>query len=138
VPCKEIRKGDTCDCWADCHINVKSKLYASLCIQISFWTIAGVLAVIISNFCAVVATSDTDLYKWYENVCKNDGGQNQWSSNRKLASISAYDQGGSMRARWEITNAIITKYEGPSFKASDTAMATETMTLAHEGVKRTQ
>lgn len=23
----------------------------------------------------VVATSDTDIYKWYENVCKNDGGR---------------------------------------------------------------
>ncbi len=86
----------------------------------------------------VVATRDTDLYKWYEAVCKNDGGQNQWSSSRKQASISAYDQSGSMQARWEIVDAIITKYEGPSFKASDTAMATETMTLAHQGIKRTQ
>lgn len=86
----------------------------------------------------VVATTDTDLYKWYDNVCKNDGGANQWSSLRKQASISAYDQAGTMQARWEIVDAIITKYEGPSFKASDTAMATESMTLAHQGIRRVQ
>lgn len=86
----------------------------------------------------VVATTDTDLYKWFENVCKNDGGSNQWSGQRKSASISAYDQAGTRQARWEIVDAIITKYEGPSFKASDTAMATETMNLAHQGIKRIQ
>ena len=86
----------------------------------------------------VIATTDTDLYKWYENVVgpTNLGGRNEWANNRKDASISAYDQAGIMQARWEIEMAIITKYEGPSFKASDTAMATETMTLSHEGIKR--
>lgn len=86
----------------------------------------------------VVATTDLDLYKWYEACCKNDGGATQWNSNRKAASISAYDQNSSMQARWEIKDAIATKYEGPSFKASDTAMATETITLTHEGIKRVQ
>jgi len=86
----------------------------------------------------VVATRDVDLYKWYQNVCTNEGGANQWATLRKQASISAYDQAGSMQARWEIKDAIITKYEGPSFKASDTAMATEGMTLSHQGVKRVQ
>jgi phage tail-like protein len=87
----------------------------------------------------VIATVDRDLYQWYEDVVgpTNLGGQNQWAQSRKLASISAYAQDGkTMVARWEITNAIITKYEGPSFKASDTAMATESLTLAHEGIKR--
>jgi phage tail-like protein len=86
----------------------------------------------------VVATTDRDLYQWFENVVgpTNSGGSNQWATNRKEASISAYDQAGIMQARWEITRAIITKYEGPSFKASDTTMATETMTLSHEGIKR--
>lgn len=88
----------------------------------------------------VVATIDKDLYQWFENVIgpTNLGGQNEWSNNRKSASITAYDQHSEPRARWEIVRAIITKYEGPSFKASDTAMATETMTLAHEGIKRIQ
>ncbi len=86
----------------------------------------------------VVATTDLDLYRWYEACCKNDGGGNQWDANRKAASISAYSQAGDMQARWEIRDAIATKYEGPSFKASDTAMATETITLTHQGIKRVQ
>lgn len=86
----------------------------------------------------VIATTDLDLYKWYEKVVgpTNLGGKNDWASNRKDASISAYDQAGDMKARWEIKLAIITKYEGPSFKASDTTMATETMTLSHQGILR--
>lgn len=86
----------------------------------------------------VIATTDLDLYKWYEACCKNDGGANQWESNRKEASVSAYDQSGQMKARWEIIDAIATKYEGPSFKAADTGMATETITLTHQGIKRMQ
>lgn len=91
----------------------------------------------------VVATADTDLYQWYEEVVgtTNLGGQNQWAQlgkGRREASITAYDQNGTMQARWDIVNAILTKYEGPSFKASDTAMATETLTLAHEGIRRIQ
>jgi len=44
---QDIRK-NTCDCCADCHIKLRSKLCK--CIQISFCTISGVLAKIISIF----------------------------------------------------------------------------------------
>lgn len=86
----------------------------------------------------VVATTDRDLYVWFEKVVgtTNSGGANEWANNRREASITAYDQAGTMQARWEIVRAIITKYEGPSFKASDTTMATETLTMSHEGIKR--
>ncbi len=86
----------------------------------------------------LVATTDKDLYAWYMDCNTNDGGSSQWESNRKAASISAYDQAGSMQARWELLNAYPCKYEGPSFTASDTNMANETLELVHEGLKRVQ
>ncbi|MDY6785664.1 MAG: phage tail protein [Cyanobacteriota bacterium] len=86
----------------------------------------------------VVATTDKDLYEWYKNCNTNDGGASDWQSNRKAASVSAYDQAGGIQARWEVVNAYPCKYEGPSFTSGDGNMANETIELVHEGVKRVQ
>ncbi|NES01815.1 MAG: phage tail protein [Okeania sp. SIO2F4] len=86
----------------------------------------------------LVATTDKDLYTWYKDCNTNDGGTSSWDSNRKAASVSAYDQGGNIQARWEIVNAYPCKYEGPSFSAGDTNMANESLEIVHEGVKRVQ
>lgn len=86
----------------------------------------------------VVATTNKDLYQWYEKCNKNDGGKSDWTGNRKAASISVYDQSGSMQARWEIVNSYPTKYEGPKLEAGSNDVATETLTLVHEGIKRVQ
>lgn len=86
----------------------------------------------------LVATTDKDLYIWYKDCNTNDGGSSAWASNRKAASISAYDQAGGMQARWELLNAYPCKYEGPSFTAADTNMANETLELVHEGIQRVQ
>ncbi len=86
----------------------------------------------------VVATTNKDLYKWYEDCNKNAGGQSQWSSNRKAASITVYDQAGEMKARWELQNAYPTKYEGPKLEAGSNEVANETITLVHEDIKRVQ
>ncbi|RCJ17828.1 phage tail protein [Nostoc minutum NIES-26] len=86
----------------------------------------------------VVATTNTDLYKWYEACNKNEGGKSDWSSNRKASSVTVYDQGGDMKARWEMINAYPTKYEGPKLEAGSNDVANETLTLVHEGIKRVQ
>ena len=86
----------------------------------------------------MVATTDVDLYEWYKNCNTNDGGASAWDSNRKAASVSAYDQAGNMQARWELVNAYPCKYEGPSFTAGDSNMANETLELVHEGITRVQ
>jgi phage tail-like protein len=86
----------------------------------------------------VVATTNKDLYKWYEECNKNEGGKSNWTSSRKAASVSVYDQGGEMKARWELLNAYPTKYEGPKLEASSSDVANETLTLVHEGIKRVQ
>lgn len=84
----------------------------------------------------VVATTNTDLYKWYEDCNKDTGGNSSWASNRKAASVSVYDQAGSMKARWEMLNAYPTKYEGPKLEAGSNDVANETITLVHEGIRR--
>ena len=86
----------------------------------------------------LVATTDKDLYKWYEDCNKNMGGKSDWTSKRKLGSVSAYDQAGNMQARWEIENCYPCKYTGPTLTASSGDMATETIELVHEGIKRVQ
>ncbi|MEM8604331.1 MAG: phage tail protein, partial [Cyanobacteria bacterium P01_H01_bin.121] len=86
----------------------------------------------------VVATDDVDLYTWYKDCCTNDAGVSNWAANRKAASVSAYDQEGARKARWEVVNAYPCKYEGPSFTAGDTDMANETLELVHEGMIRAQ
>ncbi len=86
----------------------------------------------------LVATTNTDLYKWYEDCNKNDGGKSDWKSNRKAASVTVYDQGGDMKARWELLNAYPDSYEGPKLEASSNDVANETLTLVHEGIKRVQ
>lgn len=86
----------------------------------------------------LVATTNKDLYMWYENCNKNEGGQSQWSSNRKAASVTVYDQSGSPKARWEMQNAYPTKYEGPKLEAGSNDVANETITIVHEGIRRVQ
>jgi phage tail-like protein len=86
----------------------------------------------------VVATTNKDLYKWYEDCNKNDGGKSDWASSRKAASVSVYDQAGEMKARWELINSYPTKYEGPKLEAGSNDVANETLTLVHEGIRRVQ
>ena len=86
----------------------------------------------------LVATTNKDLYLWYENCNKNEGGQSQWSSNRKAMSVSVYDQAGSMKARWEMQNCYPVKYEGPKLEAGASDVASETISVVHEGIKRVQ
>jgi phage tail-like protein len=84
----------------------------------------------------VVATSNKDLYDWYEKCNKNEGGKSDWASNRKGASVVVYDQGGKEQARWNLKNSYPTKYEGPKLEAGSSDVANETLTLIHEGIVR--
>lgn len=85
-----------------------------------------------------VATTNKDFYKWYEDCNKNEGGKSDWKSNRKAMSVTVYDQSGEMKARWELQNCFPTKYEGPKLEAGGSDVASETLTVTHEGIKRVQ
>lgn len=83
----------------------------------------------------LVATNELDLYQWYEN-CNHIQGGKKWTDNRKTASVVVYDQAGSEQARWDIQNAYPCKYKGPDLDATATNMATETLELVHQGIRR--
>jgi phage tail-like protein len=57
---------------------------------------------------------------------------------RKAMSVSVYDQAGEMKARWELQNCYPTKYEGPKLEAGGTDIASEAITVVHEGIIRVQ
>lgn len=85
-----------------------------------------------------VATTDVDFWKWYSDCNKNEGGKSDWSQNRKACSVSVYDQAGEMKARWELQNCYPSKYEGPKLEAGANDVASETITVIHEDLKRVQ
>ncbi len=84
----------------------------------------------------VIATDDIDLYKWYQDCNEDMGDPRKWAQNRKTGSVVAYDQQSSEKARWNIVNCYPCKYTGPTLTASGGDMATETIELVHEGIKR--
>jgi phage tail-like protein len=54
---------------------------------------------------------------------------------RKHVSVVMYDALGNVAMQWDFDNAYPIKWSGPQFKADDTAVAIETVELAHEGMK---
>jgi len=66
----------------------------------------------------------------------------QWSAKvaqgtieKKHVSVVLYNLDGSEAMRWNFDHAYPVKWSGPQFKADDTAVALETVELAHEGMK---
>ena len=49
-------------------------------------------------------TKDKDIYDWYDKCNKNNNEPNQWKSNRKNGTITAYDQTGAAVVEWTFTN----------------------------------
>jgi phage tail-like protein len=87
----------------------------------------------------LVASKDSSIYKWYETATQSKlKSSSSWTTNRKFASVSIYDNSGTLQSRWEIQNCYPVKYIGPTLNASSDKVLTETIELVHEGVKRVQ
>jgi phage tail-like protein len=84
------------------------------------------------------ATNEKQLFDWYRACINNEGKGSDWQANRKASSVSVYDQGGDMQARWEMTNSIPQKYELSSLKVDDQQLLLETIIIYHEGIERVQ
>lgn len=54
---------------------------------------------------------------------------------RKHVSVVMFDPDGTPAMKWDFENAYPIKWSGPQFKADDTAIAIETIELAHTGMK---
>jgi phage tail-like protein len=81
------------------------------------------------------ATDLPELWNWVRLTITN-AGTSDWAANRKLASITVYDQAGTIRARWDMKNTVPTKYEVGNLKADGTDLLLETLVFMHEGVER--
>jgi phage tail-like protein len=74
--------------------------------------------------------TDTDeLWKWRQTVM--DG-----KAERKNGSIILLDDTGAEKIRWNFANGWPTKWTGPSFNSTSTAVAIETLEITHEELKR--
>jgi phage tail-like protein len=74
-------------------------------------------------------TTEPELWKWRETVI--DG-----KTERKNGSIVLLDETGAEKIRWNFTNGWPTKWTGPSFNSTSTAVAIETLEITHEELKR--
>jgi phage tail-like protein len=74
-------------------------------------------------------TDSDELWKWRQTVI--DG-----KVERKNGSIVLLDEKGTEKIRWNFSNAWPSKWTGPAFNATSTAVAVEALELTHEEVKR--
>ena len=74
-------------------------------------------------------TDSDELWKWRTTVV--DG-----KVERKNGSIIMLDETGQEKLRWNFINAWPSKWTGPSFNSTSSAVAVETLELTHEEVKK--
>jgi phage tail-like protein len=72
-------------------------------------------------------TDDPELYEWHRAAV--DG-----RLDRRNGSIVVRDRDGTEKVRWNFFSAWPTKWTAPAFNAETSAIAIETLELAHEGV----
>jgi phage tail-like protein len=74
-------------------------------------------------------TDSDELWRWRKAVI--DG-----RTERKNGSIILLDESGVEKIRWNFANAWPSKWTGPSFNATSTAVAVEALEITHEEVAR--
>ena len=74
-------------------------------------------------------TDSDELWRWRQTVI--DG-----KTERNNGSIVLLDEKCTEKIRWNFSNALPSKWTGPAFNATSTAVAVETLELTHEEVRR--
>lgn len=74
-------------------------------------------------------TDSDELWKWRQTVI--DG-----KTQRRNGSIVLRDETGKDKIRWNFSEAWPSKWTGPSFNSTSTAIAIETLEITHEEVKK--
>ena len=70
------------------------------------------------------------LYDWLIDITEG-------TIEKKTVTLTALDEEGSPAASWRCINAWPVKYTAPDFNGTSSAVAIETIELAHEGLTRT-
>jgi phage tail-like protein len=76
-------------------------------------------------------TDDMSFWDWRASVEQGD-----MDKARKNGSLVMYDSAGKEAARWNFINAWPSKISGPEANAAQSAIAIESLTIAHEGYTR--
>lgn len=85
-----------------------------------------------SNITLKRGITDSDIiWRWYNDAINGN-------IKRKNGLISLCDNAGSYVVTWEFVDAYPIKLDGPSLNAITNTIATETLTLAHHGLKRVE
>ena len=74
-------------------------------------------------------TESLELWDWFVKAINGN-------VERKDVGIVLYDETKTEKRRWSLQRAYPVKWVGAAFKASDNAIAIETLELAHEGLSR--
>ena len=69
-----------------------------------------------------------EFFKWYQQIALG-------KIERRNLSVIMYNPAGEEVTRWDFMNAYPVKWIGPQLTADGTAVAIETLELAHEGLK---
>lgn len=70
-----------------------------------------------------------DLWQWFDKVRKGSYGA------RRGVTITHLNPDGSAGITWNVNRALPLKYTGPSFNAGNSAVAIESIEMAHEGLE---
>jgi phage tail-like protein len=76
-------------------------------------------------------TDDHSLWDWRKQVIEG-----KMSNVRKNGSIVLMNEAGEEQLRWNFVNGWPTKWTGPSFNATASEIAVETLEIVHEGVTK--
>jgi phage tail-like protein len=71
--------------------------------------------------------ADKGLWDWHDGIADNP-------ADRRAVAISLLGPGNEPVCRWKLRNAWPSKYEGPVLDADSSAVAIETLVLAHDGL----
>jgi phage tail-like protein len=74
-------------------------------------------------------TDSDELWKWRDSAVSG-------KPDRKNGSIVLLDETGAEKLRWNFSNAWPSKWTGPSFNSTSTAVAIETLEITHEELKK--
>ena len=89
----------------------------------------------------VATLEEKSLHDWFRashpSIGPMAGGFSDSGGERKMASITVYDQGGEDAARWEFTGVFPKSYKTSKMEPGSTELFTETIEIVYETCHRT-
>lgn len=81
-------------------------------------------------------TKSNDLLDWQMDLANGQFKVNGRQGTHNIAIVLLAEKGDDQVKRWNLIRAFPVKWVGPELKATDNAVAIETLELAHEGIQK--